>query len=138
MDDREEICSGICQVLSSLPPTARDKPYHAFCLPTIECIKSMAKMADDQCANGQHENNLSPILKRMGDEIKVLATLVKAFAGVEHPSTPNQIAANPNTAPAPKVSVLLMREIWPCLTQVAGKFASFKVSDSPPSVIHLV
>lgn len=62
----------------------------------------------------------------MGDEIKVLATLVNAFADVEHPSTPNQTAASPNSAPAPKVSVLLMREIWPCLTQVAGKFASFK------------
>ena len=123
IEDREEICKGICAVVAAFPETQREKPYHAFALPVVQCVHMMTKEAD--ATRNASDGKFAAVISRLADEITLLSTMVKAFTMAVRKvdaKVQNDIATN---ALAPSVG--LLKELWPCLTHIATTYASHEV-----------
>jgi hypothetical protein len=127
IEDREEICKGICSVVASFPGSQREKPYHAFALPVVECLHAMTKEADS--AKNNPSGNIAAIIPRLADEVRLLATMVKSFTTVVHKnSTQMHMDQNGSDQSALQPSVGLLKKLWPCLTHIATNYAADRVS----------
>lgn len=127
VEDREEICKGICSVVASFPENQREKPYHAFALPVVECLHAMTKEADS--ANSNSGGNIAAIIPRLADEVRLLATMVKSFTTVVHKnSTHMHTDQNGSDQSSLQPSVGLLKKLWPCLTHIATNYTADRVS----------
>jgi hypothetical protein len=123
IEDREEICKGICAVVDAFPENQRDKPYHAFALPVVECLHAMTKEADD--ARNSTDGKFAAVIPRLADEVRLLSTMVKSFAmTVQKGDTDMQNGARISSL-APSVG--LLKKLWPCLAHISSNYASDQV-----------
>jgi hypothetical protein len=123
IEDREEICKGICAVVAAFPENQREKPYHAFALPVVQCVHMMTKEAD--ATRNAGNGKFAAVISRLADEIRLLSTMVKAFAMAVRKVDVKMQNAAPNNAQAPSVG--LLKELWPCLTHISTNYASHQV-----------
>uniref|UniRef100_A0A7S1VM81 Uncharacterized protein n=1 Tax=Grammatophora oceanica TaxID=210454 RepID=A0A7S1VM81_9STRA len=107
LEDRLNFCTGMCHVFAALPtPEHRAKPYRAFALPTLQCLRAMLTTAT---SNGVTNGHLAPYLARIAGEIKILATMISNFHAA------SSTGKNP--------SIELLREAWPSLLIGAEAFS---------------
>ena len=127
IEDREEICKGICAVVAAFPENQREKPYHAFALPVVQCVHMMTKEADATRNTG--DGKFAAVISRLADEIRLLSTMVKAFTMAVRKvdvKMQNEVPTKvPSNALAPSVG--LLKELWPCLTHISTNYASHQV-----------
>lgn len=123
IEDREEICKGICAVVAAFPETQREKPYHAFALPVVQCVHMMTKEADS--TRNSRDKKFAAVISRLADEITMLSTMVKAFTMAVRKADAKLQNNVPTNALAPSVG--LLKELWPCLTHISTTYASHEV-----------
>jgi hypothetical protein len=127
IEDREEICKGICSVVASFPGNQREKPYHAFALPVVECLHAMTKEADS--VKNSPDGNIAAIIPRLADEVRLLSTMVKSFTAVVHKNSKQMHTdQNGSDLSALQPSVGLLKKLWPCLTHIATNYTAGRVS----------
>lgn len=120
IEDREEICKGICSLVAALPLELRAKPYHAFALPVVERLHSMTKHVDGFRDTADGEFKI--VIPKLADEIRLLSTMVHSFAGKVQRDCSGNIDDSALTP-----SVDLLKKLWPCLTHIASVYSTDKV-----------
>lgn len=127
IEDREEICKGVCSVVASFPKSQREKPYHAFALPVVECLHAMTKEADS--AKLTSDGKIAAIIPRLADEVRLLSTMVKSFTAAVHKNSKQMhFGQNGSDESALQPSVGLLKKLWPCLSHIATNYTADKVS----------
>lgn len=123
IEAREALCGGICKVLAALPRNRQDKPFQVLFIPTIECLRSMIKMADECSASSQGDakRRLDSILVRVADEIRILAVIAKSY--LEAASKSSDVSTSGGEEPF--LSVL--RQSWPSISRAAEAYNSNEV-----------
>jgi len=124
IDAREALCDGVCNVLTALPPTQQEKPFEVLFIPTIECLRTMTKLADEcaSSAQGNGGKRLDSILVRAADEIRILSVLANTYQRLS--SRSSKVTESPGGEPF--LSVL--RQAWPSISHVAEAFNTNEVS----------
>lgn len=126
IEDREELCNGICSVVASLADDEREKSYHAFAMPVVECLHTLTKQAD--AAKDQGVGRLTPIIPKLADELRLLSTMVKSFSSaLAKASIGNTSKHDSPSSFTMQASVELLKKLWPCLSHIAASFSSDKV-----------
>lgn len=130
IEDREELCKGICSVVASLTNDERENSYHAFATPVVECLHTLTKQAD--AASQQEVGRLTPIIPRLADELRLLSTMVKSFSSaLEKAGTGDSSSHAMASSFTMQASVELLKKLWPCLSHIAASFSSNKqISES--------
>jgi len=125
IEDREELCKGICCVVASLADDEREKSYHAFAMPVVECLHTLTKQAD--AAKDQGVGRLTPIIPKLADELRLLSTMVKSFSSaLAKASIGNASKHYSSSSFTMQASVELLKKLWPCLSHIAASFSSDK------------
>jgi hypothetical protein len=123
IEAREALCEGICSVLASLPNSQRARPLQILFNPTIECLRTMTKMADESVASVQKNDQsyLGPILVRVADEIRILSTMVRTYSrGTSETSDMQDQGSQTPAGEDPYLTVL--RQAWPSISHIAETF----------------
>lgn len=116
IEAREGLCEGTCDVLVSLPSNQRGRPFQVVFIPTIECLRAMTRIAD-KCVQQKDQDQLSAVLVRLADEIRILATMAKMCSRAESARSHMQ---SQQASDEPYLTVL--RQAWPSISHVAEKF----------------
>jgi len=126
IDAREALCGGICNVLVTLPRSQQQKPFQVLFIPTLECLRTMTKMADECSATlqGSGESRLDSVLSRVADEIKILSVMTETY----HKVASNSSDMQESQGEEPFLSVL--RQAWPSISHAAEAFNKNEVSSS--------
>ena len=125
---------GICAVVAAFPEDQRGKSYHAFALPVVQCVHMMTKEADD--ARKACDRKLTAVIPRLADELRLLSTMVNAFTtAVTKGDTKVRNGALRSTN---MPSLILLKELWPCLNHIATNYASHQVSSARFARIILI
>lgn len=134
IDAREALCDGICKVLAAVPRHQQDKPFKVLFIPTIECLRTMTKKADESgdSSQGDTKRLISLILARVADEIRVLAVTAKTCLKAASESSDIENAQGEE----PFLSVL--RQAWPSISHAAEKFNADEVGYSLLPVIGVL
>jgi hypothetical protein len=120
IEAREALCDGLCHVLATLPRNQQGKPFQVLFIPTLECLRTMTKLADECNANSQgNDKKLDSILVRVSDEIRILSVMAETYQKVTlRSSVP--VASDESQGEEPFLSVL--RKAWPSVSHVAESF----------------
>ena len=132
IEDREVLCSGLCAVIVSLPSEQWSASLDALAEPIISCLNVVMREADQvkgsEGTEGQPESNAAAIMKRLSNEICLLAAVVKQFIKAD---------ASKNFTGEEKANIIachrsalvsLLHKSWPSLTHVGEKYCSNEVS----------
>ena len=114
---------GICAVVVAFPESQREKPYHAFALPVVQCVHMLTKEADD--ARSVNDEKLSAVISRLAEEIRLLSTMVSAFTAAARKIDSEMENGKLGRTVMP--SLMLLKELWPCLTHTSTNYASDQV-----------
>jgi hypothetical protein len=124
IDAREALCDGVCSVLAALPLGQREKPFQVLFIPTIACLQTMTKMADEYSSassQGNSDKRLDSVLVRLADEIRILAVTAKTYQSASSESSDMQ----ETNSEEPFLSVL--RQAWSSISHVAEAFNANEV-----------
>ena len=119
IEDRQELCEGICFVLGALPENQRTKSLLALAMPALDCIETMLRHADSARAAKQ-SSSLEVLLIRMSAEIKIVATMAKSFSAVSG-------AAGAVSVDLAAPAVDLMTKGWSPVARVAADYGYHEV-----------
>ena len=111
MDDRKAMGAGICHVIASLPESQRANSLLALAMPSIDCLETMLQHANSS-ANSTVEQQ-ERILKRVGDEIAIVAEIMTSFSE-------SRAAIHPMAYP-------ILQRVWPSISQAASRYNSNEV-----------
>lgn len=128
IEAREALCDGLCHVLATLPRNQQGKPFQVLFIPTLECLRTMTKLADECNANSQgNDKKFDSILVRVSDEIRILSVMAETYQKVTlRSSVP--VASDESQGEEPFLSVL--RKAWPSVSHVAESFNKNEVCAS--------
>lgn len=115
VEDREALCSGLCQVLAALPSDQWVSSLSALATPTIQCLEVASKKAEELVGKDAEQ---FPILDRMADEIKLLSAMVRTFRSAARKSESSDNDPNP-------ALIAILHRAWPCLSHVSEKLGSY-------------
>ena len=124
LEDRKDICIGICHVLAALPKDQQQTSLVALALASIACLEAMVKRAESVGSN-KEKGTLESILDRAADEIIILVTTARAFTE----ATANErMGAESHRDSFVEPSMMVLRRAWPTITTVASKYSFNDVS----------
>jgi len=126
IEDREEICKGICSVVASLHGNKQEISYHAFAIPIIEYLTTLTKQAD---ASKQFDIlKFTSIMPSLANELRLLSTMIKSFSvAIYKIDKKSEVGMKIATSCAIQPSVNLLKKIWPCLTHISSNYSLDKV-----------
>jgi len=130
IEDREDICKGICSVVASLPVSKQEISYHAFAIPIVECLNTMTKQADT--ARQYEIAKLASVMPRLADELRLLSTMVKSFSvALDKVNTKSEVNKSIPISCEIQPSIGLLAKLWPCLSHIASNYSLDKhISES--------
>ena len=117
IEAREALCDGLCHVLATLPRNQQGKPFQVLFIPTLECLRTMTKLANECNASSQgNDKKLDSVLVRVSDEIRILSVMAETYQKV----TLRSSVSDESQGEEPFLSVL--RKAWPSVSHVAESF----------------
>jgi hypothetical protein len=123
IEDREEICKGICEVIFAYPKSQRTQPLSAFAIPIINCLHVMTREADSLKSESDIKFNAQ--IPRLADEIRLLSTIMQTFTTTARKDSTVSHGSGTSSFITPAVGIL--RQLWPCLTHISTHYASNEV-----------
>ena len=119
VDDRKAMGEGICYVIASLPDSQRANSLLALAMPSIDCLETMLQHANS-AANSSLEQQ-ERILKRVADEIEIVAVLLTGFSQAS--KMPDQRSA----APLHASTVPIIQRVWPSISEASSRYSANEV-----------
>mmetsp|Transcript_118194 Transcript_118194/g.341708 ORF Transcript_118194/g.341708 Transcript_118194/m.341708 type:complete len:255 (-) Transcript_118194:35-799(-) len=136
VEDRENMCEGLCYVVASLPEEQRGKSLLALTMPSLHCMEAMLEHANTEAGSSNKDSNrLDSILGRFNSEMMILScaatSFAKAIAGPSNAMEQNDGATGDRpraTIREPALSIL--HRAWPSVTAAAQKFNNHEVRET--------
>lgn len=121
LDDRKSICVGISHVLATLPDSQRAKSLLALAMPTLDCLETMLREAN-QTVLTKNSTNLDLILDRLASEIVLVSAMSRSFTDA-YSSEHTGMESGSETSNVPvgvaEPALALLKRAWPSVASVA-------------------
>jgi hypothetical protein len=131
IEDREILCSGLCSVIVSLPFEQWSSSVDALAQPILSCLNVVTREADQVGDSAhleeQHKNTVGPIVKRLSNEIRLLAALVRSFVEADVSKKYSGEERAKITSCHRNALVSLLHKSWPSLTHISKNYCSYDV-----------
>ncbi|KAL7551893.1 hypothetical protein ACHAWF_015096 [Thalassiosira exigua] len=128
IEDREMLSSGLCAVVVSLPAEQWIPTLDALAQPILSCLNVITREADQVTGSpsgvGQCEKPMEPMMNRLSNEIRLLASTVRNFikAGKSKKFSGEDVAKMSTCHRNALVS--LLHKSWPSLTHIGRSYCS--------------
>jgi hypothetical protein len=126
IEDREMLSSGLCAVVVSLPAEQWNSTLDALAQPILSCLNVITREADQVTGSpsgvGQCEKPMEPMMNRLSNEIRLLASTVGNFikAGKSKKFSGEDMAKMSTCHRNALVS--LLHKSWPSLTHIGRSY----------------